>query len=443
MKVSIFGLGYVGCVSAACLAKEGHDVVGVDVNPVKVDLINKGQSPIVEKNLGEILHQAVNAGTGSAGSLKATTDARRAVESTDISLVCVGTPSAENGSLKLDYVKRCAEDIGKSLKTKDSYHVVVARSTMLPGSVESVIVPEIEYSSGKKVGADFGAVMNPEFLRESTSVQDFYDPPVTIIGEYDTRSGDAVTSLYHFLDAPLVRTSIGTAEMIKYTCNSFHALKVAFANEIGAICKSIGIDSHKVMDIFCMDEKLNLSAYYLKPGFAFGGSCLPKDLRAINYKAREQDIDTPLLRSILESNKVHIERAISKILQTGKKKIGILGLSFKAGTDDLRESPIVTLTETLIGKGYDLKIYDKNIALAKLVGANKEYIEREIPHISSLMHDDLDDVVSQSEIIVIGNKAEEFSSALSSCSDEKTIFDLVRIANDVMTIRTGYEGVCW
>jgi GDP-mannose 6-dehydrogenase len=442
VKISIFGLGYVGCVSAACLAQEGHEVIGVDVNPIKVDMVNNGKSPIVEKDIDEILKNVVNQ-VNAKGSLKATTDSVRAVVNTEISLICVGTPSNENGSLKLDHIKRCANEIGDGLKRKNDYHVVVARSTMLPGSIDDVIIREIEFVSGKKAGFDFGIVMNPEFLRESTSVHDFYNPPVTVIGELDQKSGDVVERMYCFLDNPVKRTDIRTAEMIKYANNSFHALKVAFANEIGAICKELGIDSHKVMEIFCMDNKLNLSPYYLKPGFAFGGSCLPKDLRAINFKAKETDVDVPVLNSIIISNRTHIERAINRILRSGKKKIGILGLSFKAGTDDLRESPLVMVAETLIGKGYNIKIYDKNVSFASIFGANKEYIEKEIPHISSLMCNDMNEVISHADVLIIGNKSQEFANVIKEASADKIVYDFVRISDAVMDAPEGYEGICW
>lgn len=441
MNISIFGLGYVGCVSAACLAREGHHVVGVDVSQMKVDMITDGKSPIVEKGLDIILADAVAGRT--KGRLSATTDAAQAMADTDISLICVGTPSNANGSLRLDYVRNCARDIGQGLKNKSSYHVVVARSTMLPGTVEEVIIPEIERLSGKRAGADFGVAMNPEFLRESTSIADFYEPPVTVIGELDTKSGDALEKMYHFLSAPVARTPIKTAEMVKYACNSFHGLKVAFGNEIGSICKSMGIDSHQVMNIFCMDDKLNLSSYYLKPGFAFGGSCLPKDLRAITYKARELDTEVPVLSSIMDSNRRHIEKAAARIIGSGRRKIGILGLSFKAGTDDLRESPLVILTETLIGKGFEIKIYDRNVAIAKLFGANKQYIEEEIPHISSLMTDSLDEVVTASEILIIGNKSPEFASVIAMAGNDTMIYDLVRITDDLDAAPPGYEGICW
>jgi GDP-mannose 6-dehydrogenase len=443
VRISIYGLGYVGCVSAACLAREGHDIIGVDPNTLKVDMINKGQCPIVEKDLDKILQQVVMEKKDTHGSLIATTDGIRAARETDMSLICVGTPSNDNGSLRLNYVKNCAREIGQGLRERDDYHVVTARSTMLPGTVEDIIIKEIEYCSGKKAGEDFGAAMNPEFLRESTSVHDFYNPPVTVIGALDQKSGDQVQEMYHFLNAPLEHTDIKTAEMIKYANNSFHGLKVAFANEIGAISKSLGIDSHRVMDIFCMDNKLNLSSYYLKPGFAFGGSCLPKDLRAITYKAKENDLEVPVLTAIIPSNKAHIERALNWVLKTGKKKVGFLGLSFKAGTDDLRESPLVTLAEALIGKGFHIKIYDKNVSIASLFGANKDYIENEIPHISSLMCSDMDEVVDQSEIIIIGNKAEEFTAAVQKAHDDKMFYDLVRIDDNLHQVNKGYDGICW
>jgi len=443
LKISVFGLGYVGCVSAACLAKVGHEVIGVDVNPVKVNLMNEGKSPIVEKDIGEILHNAVKSDQYAPGKLVATTDTVRAVLESEISLICVGTPSNENGSLKLDFVRRCAKDIGLGLAKKSAYHLVVARSTMLPGSVEDVILKELEAASGKCVGEDFGVAMNPEFLRESTSVYDFFNPPMTVIGQYDEKSGKLLEKMYHFLDAPLEKTDIKTAEMMKYACNCFHAAKVTFANEIGGICKSIGVDSHKVMDIFCMDDKLNLSSYYLKPGFAFGGSCLPKDLRALNYQAKSNDVDVPLLASILTSNKVQIERVIDKIVQTGIKNVGFVGLSFKAGTDDLRESPLVILVEALIGKGFDIKIFDRNVSLARLVGANKYYIEKEIPHISKLMTGQINEVIQHSDLIVIGNKAEEASYVLKHAPDDTKIYDLVRIPDRLDGLSSAYEGVCW
>lgn len=437
MKLSVFGIGYVGCVSAGCFAKEGHTVIAVDVNPTKVGIINEGRSPIVEPGIAEVIADAV-----AAGKLSATTDSVEAVQQTEMSLICVGTPGKPNGSLDLRYVTRVCEDIGRALKDKSARHVVVVRSTMLPGTTAEIVIPALESTSNKKAGKDFGVAVNPEFLREGTSLKDFYAPPFTVIGAQDAETAAAVQQLYSGIDAPLHVTPIPTAEMLKYVCNSFHALKVSFANEIGNICKELEVDSHEVMEIFCHDTKLNLSPYYLKPGFAFGGSCLPKDLRAISYKAKELDVEVPVLAAILPSNRLQIDRALNMVTQTGKKRIGVLGFSFKAGTDDLRESPMVNLIETLIGKGYQLSIYDRDVSLAKLFGANKEYIEREIPHISQLMCDSIAQVVAQSDVIIIGNKSPEFQELKTAGREDQTVIDLVRLFSSDAT-PAGYQGICW
>lgn len=438
MKISIFGLGYVGAVSAGCLAKDGHTVIGVDPIQTKVDLINDGKSPVIEQDIGDIIERAVK-----NGMLCATQDVRQAVFDSEISLVCVGTPCQANGSLDLKYVRNVCEEIGAALKEKEDFHVIVLRSTMLPGSISSVVIPVLEESSGKKVGADIGVCNNPEFLRESTAVYDYYNPPKTVFGETDSRSGDLLASIYEHLDAPLVRTSIETAEMVKYTDNVWHALKVGFANEIGNICKAVGIDSHIVMDIFCRDTKLNLSAYYMKPGFAFGGSCLPKDVRALAYKARELDIDVPILNAIMPSNQKQIEKGLTMITEKGSRKVGILGFSFKAGTDDLRESPLIEVIERLIGKGYDIRLYDKNVKIASLVGANKDYILNHIPHISKLMVESISEVLEYAEIIVIGNSSEEFRAVVEQIPPNKSVIDLVRICDSCSETNQGYDGICW
>jgi len=437
MKLSVFGLGYVGCVSAACFAKNGHEVIGVDVSHTKVDIINSGYSPIVETGIGELIAEMVE-----AKRLRATTDADEAIRDSELSLVCVGTPSNANGSLDLAYVKRVCQDIGAALEAKRARHVVVIRSTMLPGTIEGVVIPALEMHSGQKAGRDFGICINPEFLREGTSLKDFYAPPFTLIGADEEEVATVLRQLYAHLDAPLYVTGIKAAEMVKYACNCFHALKVSFANEIGNICKELSIDSHQVMEVFCQDTKLNLSPYYLKPGFAFGGSCLPKDLRAITYKAKELDVDVPVLSSILPSNRRQVERAFDMVMRTGRKRIGILGFSFKAGTDDLRESPMVTLIEALIGKGMQLSIYDRDVSLARLFGANKEYIEREIPHISQLMRASVKEVVDNSDVLIIGNKAEEFREIESQLRSEQKVIDLVRLFDERLTAST-YEGICW
>ena len=437
MRISIFGLGYVGAVSAACLAKEGHEIVGVDPNRSKVDLINQGKTPIIEKDIGELI--AVTVGQGN---LRATTEVDDAIATTEMSLICVGTPSQLNGSLDLKYVRRVCEEIGASLKDKNDYHVVVARSTMLPGSMRLVVLPSLEQKSGKVAGKDFGVCNNPEFLREGTAVYDFYNPPKTVIGEIDERSGVMLESLYEKMDAPLLRTEIEIAEMVKYTDNVWHALKVGFANEIGNICKELCIDGHKVMDIFCQDTKLNLSPYYMKPGFAFGGSCLPKDVRALGYKGRSLDLDLPIINAILPSNQNQIERGLKMIMGKGSKKVGILGFSFKAGTDDLRESPIVEMIERLIGKGYEIKLYDRNVNMAKLVGANRDFILNHIPHIAELMVDDIDTVINHADVIVIGNGDSEFKYVPGNLPQGKQVIDLVRIIPDVSQ-EGKYDGICW
>lgn len=436
MKISVFGLGYVGCVSAACFARDGHEVIGVDVSSNKVDIINSGNSPIVEAGMNELVAETVG-----AGKLKATTDSGEAVANSELSLICVGTPSNANGSLDLRYVTRVCEEIGASLRDKSSRHVVVIRSTMLPGTIENVVVPALESSSGKRAGADFGVCINPEFLREGTSLKDFYAPPFTLIGADDEETANLVSELYRKIDAPLYVTPVKTAEMVKYVCNCFHALKVTFANEVGNICKALNVDSHEVMDVFVKDTKLNLSPYYLKPGFAFGGSCLPKDLRAMNYKAKELDVEVPVLASILPSNRRQIDSAIEMVVRTGKKRLGVLGFSFKAGTDDLRESPMVTLIETLIGKGYQLSIYDRDVSLARLAGANKEYIEREIPHISQLMRGSVDEVLADAEIVIIGNKADEFRQIEDKVKPGQVVIDLVRLFE--RRSDDSYQGICW
>ena len=436
MRISIFGIGYVGCVSAACFARAGHDVIGVDVNRTKVEIINRGASPIVEPDIDELIRDVVK-----AGKLTASTDSSQAIKSTDVSLVCVGTPGKPNGSLDLAHVRRVCEQIGSDLATKGERHTVVIRSTMLPGSIETVVQPAIQSTSGKKAGKDFGLAVNPEFLREGTSLKDFYAPPFTLIGTEDNETARIVSSLYSEIDAPLFTTSIKTAEMVKYVCNCFHALKVSFANEIGNICKALELDSHEVMSVFCADTKLNLSSYYLKPAFAFGGSCLPKDLRALIYKAKELDVEVPLLTAISTTNRLQIEHALDMVLRTGSKRVGILGFSFKAGTDDLRESPMVTLIETLIGKGLDLVIYDRDVSLARLVGSNREYIETEIPHIAKLMRNSIDEVLSSAKTIVIGNKSEEFRQIESRLRPEQTVIDLVRLFDRPSS--DGYQGICW
>lgn len=436
MRISVFGIGYVGCVSAACFSKS-HKVIGVDVHPAKVELINSGKSPIVEPGINDLVAEGVR-----SGNISATTDSRAAVLESDISLVCVGTPSRANGSLDLGHVQQVCHEIGTALAEKNDHHIVVMRSTMLPGTVEGLVVPTLERASGKRSGEHFDVCINPEFLREGSSLSDFYNPPFTLIGAEEKKTASLVADLYADVNAPVFFLPVKTAEMVKYVCNCFHALKVSFANEIGNLCKASGIDSHDVMNVFCQDTKLNLSSYYLKPGFAFGGSCLPKDLRAINYRAKELDVDVPVLAAILPSNRLQIERAIEMVVNTRKKRVGVLGFSFKAGTDDLRESPMVSLVEALIGKGYHLEIYDSNVSLARLFGANKEYIELEIPHIAQLMRSNLMDVVANCDVIVIGNRADEFHQIEGSLRPDQVVIDLVRLFESG-SLSVECQGICW
>jgi GDP-mannose 6-dehydrogenase len=437
LKISIFGLGYVGTVSAGCLAQGGHEVIGVDPVQTKVDLINSSLSPIIEANIGDIIRSNVQ-----AGRLRATQDQVRAIRETELSFVCVGTPSQPNGNLDLRYVRRVCEQIGQALKEKAAWHAVVIRSTALPGTTRKIVIPILEEHSGKRAGADFGVCHNPEFLREGSAVEDFNSPPKTVIGELEPASGDMLVTLYRKLEAPLIRTDLETAEMVKYVDNCWHALKIGFANEIGNLCKAFGIDAHKVMDIFCQDKKLNLSRAYLLPGFAFGGSCLPKDLRALAYQAKMHDLDLPIITSILPSNEMQVTRGLQLIMAKGHKRIGVLGISFKAGTDDLRESPMIEVIERLIGKGYDLRICDKNVNTASLVGANRDFILNRIPHISKLMVDGIDAVLDHAQTVVVGNSDPEFRNVLSRLRDDQVVVDFARIA-DGAGKSGNYDGICW
>jgi GDP-mannose 6-dehydrogenase len=437
LKISLFGLGYVGTVSAGCLAHNGHEVIGVDPVLSKIDLINSGQSPIIESDIGEILAAAVK-----SGHLRATCDQDQAIRDTELSIVCVGTPSQTNGNLDTSFIKRVSELIGQALKNKPTRHTVVIRSTILPGTMRRLVIPVLEEFSGRKAGIDFGVCINPEFLREGSAVRDFNSPPKTVIGELDRESGDLVASLYAHLDAPLIRTDLETAEMVKYVDNCWHALKIGFANEIGNLCKSSGIDGHLVMEAFCKDVKLNISPAYLRPGLAFGGSCLPKDLRALSYHAKRHDLQLPILESILTSNDLQISRGFQMIREKGKMRVGVLGFSFKAGTDDLRESPMIEIIERLIGKGYDVQIFDKNVNLASLVGANRDFILNRIPHISRLMALSIKAVLEHAQTVVIGNNDPDFADVPMLLRENQHLVDFVRIGSQ----RSGeerYDGICW
>ncbi|UYZ83300.1 UDP-glucose/GDP-mannose dehydrogenase family protein [Entomomonas sp. E2T0] len=439
MRISIFGLGYVGVVCAACLSKRNHEIIGVDVHSAKIDLINRGKSPIVEPGLEQLLAEGIK-----ENRLTGTKDVAKAINHSDISLICVGTPSKRNGDLDLTHLQNVCEQIGQALRNKATYHAVVVRSTVLPGTVKNIVIPILEATSGKKAGVDFGIATNPEFLRESTAIADYDYPPITVIGELDSKSGDLLEELYSDLEAPILRRPIEVAEMIKYTCNVWHAVKVTFANEIGNIAKACGVDGRDVMSIICQDDKLNISSYYMKPGFAFGGSCLPKDMRALNYRASQLDVITPMLSSVMNSNTQQVRNAFNIIDSYGKRKVVMLGLSFKAGTDDLRESPLVELAEILIGKGYELKIYDHNVEYARVFGANKEYIESKIPHISCLLTKNLEEAIDSSDIIILGNNNKDFGDILQNIHENKQVLDLVGFLPQLDKNGSAkQEGICW
>ena len=422
MRISVFGLGYVGSVSAACMARNGHTVIGVDPDETKVALINAGASPIIEPGLREMLSEYAR-----NGQVQATTDVPYAVWKTDISFVSVGTPSRKDGSLNLDYIRQACRQIGEALAGKSGFHVVVARSTMLPGTVRTLVIPELEDASGKKVGVDFGVAVNPEFLREGTAICDFDNPPKTVIGATDPVSLAAIRSIYEHLAAPMVETSIEVAEAVKYTDNAWHAVKVTFANEIGAICDSVGVDGQAVMDVFCQDRKLNISTAYLRPGMAFGGSCLPKDLRALTCFAKAQKLNVPMLSNILEANEAQMVRALARIEAEGQKRIGVLGLSFKAGTDDLRESPILKMVETLNERGYEIRIYDPYVSVASVQGSNQNYIVNGIPHIHKMLTLDFEGFLAHAGTIVIGNQSPLFRRLLKRHGRTRNLIDLAHL----------------
>jgi GDP-mannose 6-dehydrogenase len=440
MRVAIFGLGYVGTVCAACLARFGHEVIGVDVNDEKNVQISAGRSPIVEPGLEELIREAVE-----AGRLEATRDHTRAIEATELSLICVGTPSRRNGSLDTSHVEEVARDIGRALKGRKEPHTVVVRSTLLPGTTLSLVQPALEQESGLRCGEDLGLAYNPEFLRESSAVADFHDPPYTLVGGIDEASARAAAELYADLEAPLHLVTIPEAEMAKYAANAFHATKIVFANEIAAFSHAAGVDGRRVMDLLVQDTRLNISPAYLRPGFAFGGSCLPKDVRALLHAGRQRDVELPLLQSVPESNEVQLRRGIELVQAQPGKRVGVLGLSFKAGTDDLRESPVVQLVETLVGKGYDVRIYDSNVNLARLLGTNRAYIEAVVPHLADLMVDDADQLLASCDTVVIGNDSPEFVELIAGV-DSQPVVDLVGLSlseSQREAIGERYLGIAW
>jgi GDP-mannose 6-dehydrogenase len=430
-------MGYVGSVTAACLAEQRHDVVGVDVNPNKVQLINSGQAPVIEPSLGNLVREAVR-----EGRLRATTNSAEAVAASELSLVCVGTPSLKSGRLDLSGVEKAARELGQALAGKKSFHTIALRSTILPGTLDTLVIPVLESESGRRMGRDFAVCYNPEFMREGTAVADFYAPPFTVIGAHNPADAQQVSSLYAFLEKQIVVTEVRLAELLKYVCNAYHALKISFANEVGTLARAVGVDSHALMQVFCSDEKLNISRAYLEPGFAFGGSCLPKDLRAILYRAKETDLELPVLEAILPSNQLHVERAIDLVLSTGKKRVGVLGLSFKPDTDDLRQSPTIELVKRLLGEGCQVKIYDPQVELSAIVGANRQFIEETIPHIGALLLSSLQAVAQQSEVIVVSRDAREFQQLPELLRPEHTVIQLFRSRNLDGT-RARQIRLCW
>jgi GDP-mannose 6-dehydrogenase len=437
-RISIFGLGYVGAVSMACLARDGHKVIGVDIDPVKLDLIRNRKSPILEEGIQELMRDVVE-----SGRVKVTDDASRALRDTELSFVCVGTPSAPNGNQDLSAILRLSEQLGEALRHKREFHTIVIRSTVQPGTVEEKIEPILERASGKKSGVDFGLCFQPEFLREGSSIRDYDHPPYTIVGGNCEQAVNVVREVFQHLEARFMVTHIRVAEALKMSCNAFHALKITFANEIGRVSQALGIDSHEVMRLVCADHRLNISPAYLKPGFAFGGSCLPKDLRALTNIARQHDIVVPMLTSLLASNRVHIDHAVDKILKLGRPKVGMLGLSFKTGTDDLRESPLVLVAKKLLGEGCELRIFDPEVQLSRLLGANRSYIDANIPHLGSLLCSSMTEMLEPSEVILVGLQQAALNDALQArVRPDHLVIDLVNLPNRDL-LRCRYEGVCW
>ena len=436
--ISVFGLGYVGSVTAACFARQGNTVIGVEISPLKMELFRRQEIPITEPMLPEIMAKAYE-----KKLFDVTDKPTDAIHNSEISFVCVGTPSRKNGEIDLSHLKQVAGEIGEALKTKDAFHTVVIRSTVFPGSIEDVVIPAIEASSGKTEGRDFGVVANPEFMREGTAIEDFDDPPFIIIGERSAGSGKALADLYSFLSAPMVTLSIRESEMVKYLCNAFHALKITFANEVGQLCKTLGVDSQLVMDVICRDTKLNISPKYLRPGPPFGGSCLPKDLRMLNFGSRRRDLDLPLLDSMLPSNIKQISQTAETIMDFGERQIGMIGLTFKESTDDIRESPPLMIAEMLIGKGHQISIYDPELHLERLTGVNKQFLEEKLPHINSLLTESVEELVTKSKVLVVCKDLDDFSEILELITPSHVVIDLGGWLREAMQSADNYHGLYW
>ena len=438
-SISVFGLGYVGTVTAACLAHKGHNIIGVDLSPAKVETMQAGRNPIVEPLVGDLISES-----RGAGRLHATSDSEYAVLNSEISFLCVGTPSLRNGKLDLGHIEPVCRKIGQILKKKNGSHLVVLRSTVLPGTAETIVVPALEKSSGKRLGQGFGICVNPEFMREGTAVSDFFEPAMTIIGAADSKHSGVLREIYKWAPGRIFETSLRCAEMVKYVCNAWHAVKVSFANEVGTLAKELGVDTEAVVEIFTADTKLNISSAYLKPGFAFGGSCLPKDVRALNYRAKELDLKLPLLESVMASNHQHLERAVELVLATGKKNVAMLGLSFKAATDDLRESPQVQLVKRLLGEGCGIRIWDDNVSLGRLIGSNREYIESAIPHIGSLLCSSLESTLERADVVVVGTRGVDREVLRKHIRPSQQVIDLVNLERSRRAnVNDSYDGICW
>ena len=419
MKVAVFGTGYVGCVSAACLARDGHQVIGVDIDSEKVAAINDGRCPVAEPGLDELLAEQV-----ATGRLMATTDVARAVSETRLAMVCVGTPSKSDGAVNSQAVERVVEAIGLALRGTQRDYTVVVRSTLLPGILQERLAPLLAESAGRELGPSLGICNNPEFLRESSAIKDYDDPPFVLVGALEESDAQVVLDLYSKLDAEQVVTDPSAAALVKYACNAYHALKVCFANEIGGLAKAFGTNGIEVMRLLCKDKKLNISPAYLRPGFAFGGSCLPKDVRALVRFAQQQALSVDLLEATLSSNEAHLRRAVRLVQESGCRKIGLVGLSFKAGTEDLRESPQVILAESLLGRGYDLKIYDPGVAVSRLRGRNLAYVDQHLPHLAALLIDDPDQVALHAELLILATSVGDSIPWRQRCAGQ--IIDLRR-----------------
>jgi len=438
MKVAVFGLGYVGTVTAAGLARAGHHVVGVDVDDAKVSSINSGASPVIEPGIVELVREGVQ-----SGRLRATTSAVHAIEQADLSLICVGTPSGSHGSTDLSYLERVVADIRSAMlqvaPPATGFHAVVVRSTVPPGTVDRAVAPVF---AEPPPGWAVGTAMCPEFLREGVSVKDFFAPPFVVVGTGDERTRATVAGLFSFLDQETRHVAVATAEALKYACNAFHATKVSFANELARVFRGCGVDSREVMEIFCEDTVLNIAPTYLRPGFAYGGSCLPKDLRSLQHLARVNGVDAPLLAGTALTNELVVRDVVERVIETGRRRVALLGLSFKADTDDLRESPNVELAERLIGKGFEVRIYDPIINPELLVGANRRHVEARLPHLSRLLARSPEEALSDAEVALVSARGPVVTAALREAAPPYVI-DLSGRLGEQVERMPGYSGVGW